>query len=144
MTFLSLNLYDTHRLVPHMHVLFWGPGDFPISYSNRDTSWIAWNRHSGSFMVYAGILFTYAKQNLVSLPFPFLLKEKETVGISVQFQVRPWCFVHKQSRVWKLPGPDVFCWTWDQRHSREQHFCFLPGFTSVDREGPSASHFPLW
>ena len=24
--------------------LFFGPGDFPVSYSNRDTSWNAWNR----------------------------------------------------------------------------------------------------
>ena len=30
---------------------FWGPGDIPVSYSNRDTSWNAWNRHSGSLMV---------------------------------------------------------------------------------------------
>ena len=28
---------------------------------------------------------------------------------------------------------------WDQRHDREQHFCFLPGFTPVDREGRSTS-----
>ena len=28
-------------------------------------------------------------------------------------------------------------------HDREQHFCFLPGFTSVDREGRSTSHFHL-
>ena len=33
--------------------------------------------------------------------------------------------------------------TRDQRHDREQHFCFLPGFTSVDREGRSTSHFHL-
>ena len=25
-------------LAPRMNVLFWGPGDFPVSYSNRDTS----------------------------------------------------------------------------------------------------------
>ena len=51
MACLSLNLYDTPGLAPHMNVLFWGPGDFPVSYSNRDTLWNAWNRHSGSFMV---------------------------------------------------------------------------------------------
>ena len=50
----------------------------------------------------------------------------------------------KQPRVWELPGPDVSRWTWDQRHDREQHFCFLPGFTSVDREGLSTSRFHLW
>ena len=37
-----------------MNVLFWGPGDFPVSYSNRGTSWNAWNRHSGSFMSIRG------------------------------------------------------------------------------------------
>ena len=42
------------------------------------------------------------------------------------------------------PGPDVSRWTRDQRHDREQHFCILPGFTSVDREGRSTSHFHLW
>ena len=43
MAFLSLNLYDTYGLAHRMNVLFWGPGDFPLSYSNRDTSWNAWN-----------------------------------------------------------------------------------------------------
>ena len=32
-----------------MNVLFWGPGEFPVSFSNRDTSWNAWNHHSGRF-----------------------------------------------------------------------------------------------
>ena len=76
----------------------------------------------------------------------FALNREETVGVSVQFhiQVHRWCFVHKQPRVWLLPGPDVSRWTRDQQHDREQHFCFLPGFTSVDREGRSTSHFHLW
>ena len=39
MACLSLNLYDTPELAPRMNVLFWGPGDFPVSYSNRDTLW---------------------------------------------------------------------------------------------------------
>ena len=58
MACLSLNLYDTPELAPRMNVLFWGPGDFPVSYSNRDTLWNAWNRHSGSFMVDTGILLS--------------------------------------------------------------------------------------
>ena len=61
MEFLSLNLYDTPGLAPRMNVLYWGPGDFPVSYSNRDTSRNAWNRHSGSFMVDMGILFSNMK-----------------------------------------------------------------------------------
>ena len=51
LAFSSHKLYDMPGLAPHMNALFWGPGDFPISYSNKDTSWNAWNRHSGSFMV---------------------------------------------------------------------------------------------
>ena len=58
MACLSLNLYDTPGLAPRMNVLFCGPGDFPVSYSNRDTLWNAWNRHSGSFMVDTGILLS--------------------------------------------------------------------------------------
>ena len=37
------------------------PGDFPINYSNRDTSRNAWNCHSGRFMVDTGILFSNMK-----------------------------------------------------------------------------------
>ena len=29
------------------------------------------------------------------------------------------------------------------KHDREQHLCFLLGFTPVDRKGRSAEHFPL-
>ena len=36
--------------------LSWGRCDFQISFSNRDTSRNAWNRHWGSFMVDTGIL----------------------------------------------------------------------------------------
>ena len=43
-----LNLYHTPGLAPRMNILFWGPGDFPVSCSNRATFWNAWNRHSGS------------------------------------------------------------------------------------------------
>ena len=47
------------------------------------------------------------KQNLY-----FALNREKTVGVSVQFhiQVHRWCFVHKQPRVWELPGPDVSRW----------------------------------
>ena len=37
--FWSLNLYDTPGLAPRMNVLFWGIGEFPVSYANRDTSY---------------------------------------------------------------------------------------------------------
>ena len=65
--FLSLNLYDTPGLSPRMNVLFWEPGDFPASYANRDTSWNAWNRHSGRFMVDTGILFSNMKYKCIPL-----------------------------------------------------------------------------
>ena len=86
-------------------------------------------------------LYSYEAEFIV-----FVLNREETVGVSVQFhiQVHRWCFVHKQPRVWELSGPDVSRWTRNQRHDREQHFCFLPGFTSVDREGRSTPHFHLW
>ena len=76
----------------------------------------------------------------------YALYGKETAGISVQFhtQVERWCFVNKQAKVWEIHGPDVSGWTWDQRHNREQHFCFLPAFTPVDRERRSTSHVHLW
>ena len=58
---LFLNLYDSPGLATRMNVSFRGPGDFPVSYSKRDTSWSAWNRHSGSFMVDTGTLFSNMK-----------------------------------------------------------------------------------
>ena len=51
---LSLSLFDTPRFAPRINVWFRGPGDFSVSYSNRDTLWNAWNRHSGNFMVDMG------------------------------------------------------------------------------------------
>ena len=42
-------------------MFFWGPGDFQVSFSNRDTSWNAWNCHSGRFIVDTGILFSNMK-----------------------------------------------------------------------------------
>ena len=32
MAFLSLRQFDTPGLAPHLNVLYWGPGDFPVSY----------------------------------------------------------------------------------------------------------------
>ena len=61
MAFLFLSLYETPGRASRMNVLFLGPGDIPVSYSNRDTTWNAWNRHSGSFMVDTGILFRNMK-----------------------------------------------------------------------------------
>ena len=75
----------------------------------------------------------------------FALNGKETVNISVQshLQVHRWCIVHKQPRNRKLSGSDVSCWTWDEGHHREHHFCFLPRLTTVNWEGWSTSHLHL-
>ena len=56
LAFLSLSLYDTPGLAPRMNTLCWEPGDFQVSYSNKDISLNAWNRHSGTFMVDTGTL----------------------------------------------------------------------------------------
>ena len=49
-------LYDMPGPAPRMDVLSWGRRYFQISFSNRDPSRNAWNRHWGSFMVDTGIL----------------------------------------------------------------------------------------
>ena len=64
-------------------------------------------------------------------------------NIQSYLQVHRLCIVHKQPRIQKLSWLDVSCWTWDQGHHREHHFCFLPRFTTVDWEGWSTSHFHL-
>ena len=66
----SRSWYGTHSSDPRMNVLFWGPGDFPVIYSNRDTSWKGWKRYSGSFMVDTGILlaiFTRMLNDILAL-----------------------------------------------------------------------------
>ena len=61
MGFLSLNLYDTPGLAIRMNVLYLGPGDFPVSYSNRDTGtleivfqevlWSIWGSYSAIWSI---------------------------------------------------------------------------------------------
>ena len=88
MTCLSLNLYDTPGLAPRMNVLFWGPGDFAVSYSNRDTSRNAWNGHSGSFMVDTGILFSNMKYPLKNVKWhsdPWPTVASQSVRLSTNF-----------------------------------------------------------
>ena len=58
---LSLSLYDTPGHALRMNVLFWGPDDFPVSYSNRDTLLNPWKYHSVNFIVDTGILFSNMK-----------------------------------------------------------------------------------
>ena len=56
MASLFRSLYGMLGLAPQTDVLSWRRRDFQISFSNRDTSRNAWNRHWGSFMVDTGIL----------------------------------------------------------------------------------------
>ena len=74
-----------------------------------------------------------------------LCSQRERNSISVQsfLQVHWWCIVHKQPRFRVLSGPDESCWTCHQRHNSAHQLCFLPKFTTVDREGWSTSHFNL-
>ena len=65
--FLSRSLYDIPGRAPDMGVLFWGQRDFPISFSNRDASKNAWNRHWGSFMVETGSFRTILSSNLANV-----------------------------------------------------------------------------
>ena len=71
----------------------------------------------------------------------FALNREETVGVSVQFyiHVHRWCFVHKQPRVWELPGPDVSCWSRDQRHDRNTSAFYLDLPVSIRRDGQQVS-----
>ena len=51
-------------------------------------------------------------------------------------QVHRWRFVHKQPRVWELPGPEVSRWTRDQRHDREHTSAsYLDLLLSIGRDG---------
>ena len=103
---LSLNLYDTPGLAPRINVLFRGPRDFPVSYSNRDTSWNAWNRHSGSFMVDTGILFSNIK-------FPshdvkdFLTLDQLWLPNQSGFPPMSWIWY----RLWPSPNYEWFPWS---------------------------------
>ena len=61
--------------------------------------------------------------------------------------IHRWYIVLKQPYIIseKISGQDVSCWIWDQRHDREQHFCFLHRFTFVDRvEWPSSQFHLRW
>ena len=62
MEFVSLNLYDTHGLAPRMNVLYWGPGDFPVSYSKgiprgtleiviQEVLWSIWGSYSAMWSI---------------------------------------------------------------------------------------------
>ena len=67
--------------------------------------------------------------------------ERNSILVQSLLQVHLWCITHQQPRIRKWSGTYISCWTWNQGHHREHHFCFLPRFTTVDWEGWSTSYF---
>ena len=68
MAYSSHSLYSMPWLAPRMDVLFWERHDFQISFSNRDTSKNAWNRHWRSLMVDTGILSNNTTSRTILVP----------------------------------------------------------------------------
>ena len=68
MASLSRSFYDMPGLSPRMYVLFWGRRDFQISFSIRDTSRNACNRHWGSVISVKlnSIVITFKEDILLS------------------------------------------------------------------------------
>ena len=110
MVCLSLNLYDTPGLAPRMNVLFWGPGDFPVSYSNRDTLWNAWNRHSGSFMVVTGILIEQYGVTLSRMLNDIQTLDQQWLSYRSDFPPISWPLY----RSWPSPNYEWFPWSMEQ------------------------------
>ena len=107
MACLSLNLYDTPGLAPRMNVLFWGPGDFPVSYSNRNTLWDAWNRHSGSFMVDTGDLIEQYGVTLSRMLNDILTLDQQWLPYRSDFPSISWPLY----RAWPSPNYEWFPWS---------------------------------
>ena len=107
MAFLSLNWYDTPGLTPRMNVSFCGQGDFTVSYSNRDSSWNAWNRHSGILMVDMGILFSNIKFSLSRMLSDILTLDQHWLFNRSDFPPILWPWY----RVWPSPNYEGFPWS---------------------------------
>ena len=74
--------------------------------SNRDTSWNVWNRHSGSFMVDKGILFSNMK-------FPFSRMLNDVLTLDQQWLPNPSDFPPISwhwYRLWPSPNYEWFPW----------------------------------
>ena len=82
-----------------MNALFWGSGYIPASYSNWDTSWNAWNRHSGSFIVNTGMLVSNMKSSSHECWMTFWSLTNSDFSIEQTFHQFPWHWY----RSWPLP-----------------------------------------
>ena len=88
--------------------------------------------------------YTLTKQNFYRVILLSVGKKHHLGSISLKGTSMMYCPYTTQTLNMILPY--VSCWTWDQRHDREQlfHFCLLPRCTIVEMEGRSTSHFHLW
>ena len=94
---------STYTILPGLllvwNVLYWGPGDFPVSYSNRDTSRNAWNRHSGSFMVDMGDLIQQYEVSLSRMLNDILTLDQQWLSNQSDFPPISWPWY----RAWPSP-----------------------------------------
>ena len=58
-------------------------------------------------------LYSYEAEFILSLLSTGRKQLASRFNFTHRYIVHRWCFVHKQPRVWELPGPDVSRWTWD-------------------------------
>ena len=86
MASLSHSLYDMPGLAPRMDILSCRRHDFQISFSNRDTSRNAWNRHSGLLLNNMKLL-----SHECSMTFCSLTKYNGNHPL-ITFYTRPWFF----------------------------------------------------
>ena len=96
----AMNARDTTKVyILRLNVLFWGSGDFPVSYSNRNTSWNAWNRHSGSLMVDTWDLIQQYEVSLSRMLNDILILDQQWLPNQSDFPPIswPWC------RAWPSP-----------------------------------------
>ena len=52
-------------------------------------------------------------------------EKKQSTSRSISLTGTPIMYCRPSCRIWKLSGPDVFCWTWDHGHHREYSLLLL-------------------
>ena len=105
MAFLSLSLCDTPGLAHRINVLFWGPGDFPVSYSTGITLGtleiveVLWSTR-GSYSTIWSFPFTNVKRH--SDPWPVTVTSQPIRLSPISW---PWY------RAWSSPNYECFRWS---------------------------------
>ena len=104
----SHGLYDTSGLVPRMNVLFWGPGDFPASYSNEG---YVLERLESSFRKFYGRFGDLIQQYEVSLSRMLndilIFDQLQWLPNQSDFPPIPWPWY----RAWPSPNYEWFPWS---------------------------------